>query len=40
MRRQLRDAAAQLFIRRGISAVALKDAAAEVGISKAAIYLY
>ena len=40
MRRQIRDAAARLFMQRGISAVALKDAAAEIGISKAAIYHY
>ncbi|MEV8392741.1 MULTISPECIES: helix-turn-helix domain-containing protein [unclassified Streptomyces] len=40
MRREIRDAAARLFMQRGISAVALKDVAAEVGISKAAIYHY
>ncbi|WP_432828539.1 TetR family transcriptional regulator [Dactylosporangium sp. CA-092794] len=35
MRREIRDAAAQLFQQRGIRAVSLKDVAAEVGQNSA-----
>jgi TetR/AcrR family transcriptional regulator, cholesterol catabolism regulator len=40
MRRELRDAAARLFQQRGIKSVTLTDVAAEVGLSKAALYHY
>ncbi len=40
MRREIREAAAPIFMQRGISAVTLKEVAAEVGISKAVIYRY
>ncbi|PZS30399.1 MAG: hypothetical protein DLM61_10765 [Pseudonocardiales bacterium] len=40
MRREIRDAAARLFQLRGINSVTLHDVAAEVGLSKAALYHY